>query len=85
VAGILLFVVYLAAAQANSRSDDSNTTAWAVFALTGVVLVVVVFLHGATDGWWPVAIAAAIVVVAATVGQMGPLRQSGKPNNLMTP
>jgi len=85
VAGILLFVVYLAAAQANSRSDDSNTTAWAVFALTGVVLVVVVFLHGATDGWWPVAIAAAIVVAAAAVGQMGPLRQSGKPNNLMTP
>ncbi len=37
VAGILLLVVYVAAAQANSRLDDSNTTAWAVFALMGVV------------------------------------------------
>ena len=65
VAGILLLVVYVAAAQANSRLDDSNTTAWAVFALMGLVLVVVVFLIGASDGWWPSGIAIAIVAAAA--------------------
>jgi len=65
VAGILLLVVYVAAAQANSRLDDSNTTAWAVFALMGLVLVVVVFLIGASDGWWPPGIAIAIAAAAA--------------------
>jgi hypothetical protein len=65
VAGILLLVVYVAAAQANSRLDDSNTTAWAVFALMGIVLVVVVFLNGASEGWWPSGIAAAIAAAAA--------------------
>ena len=58
-------VVYVAAAQANSRLDDSNTTAWAVFALMGTALAVVVFLKGASDGWWPVGIAAAIAAAAA--------------------
>ena len=70
VTPILLFVVYLAAAHANSQLDDSDTTAWAVFALTGIVLVVVVFLHGASHGWWPLAIAAAITVAAVAVGWM---------------
>ena len=65
VAGILLLVVYVAAAQANSRLDDSNTTAWAVFALMGLVLVVVVFLMGASDGWWPPGIAIVIAAAAA--------------------
>jgi hypothetical protein len=65
VAGILLLVVYAAAAQANSRLDDSNTTAWAVFALMGMVLVVVVFLMGAGQGWWPSGIAIAIAAAAA--------------------
>ena len=65
VAGILLLVVYVAAAQANSRLDDSSTTAWAVFALMGIVVAVIVFLTGADVGWWPVAIAAVIVVAAA--------------------
>jgi hypothetical protein len=65
VAGILLLVVYVAAAQANSRLDDSNTTAWAVFALMGLVLVVVVFVTGISDGWWPAGIAAAITAAAA--------------------
>ena len=65
VASILLLVVYVAAAQANSRLDDSSTTAWAVFALMGIVVAVIVFLTGADVGWWPVAIAAVIVVAAA--------------------
>ncbi len=65
VAGILLLVVYVAAAHANSRLDDSNTTAWAVFALMGMVLVVVVFLIGASAGWWPPGIAIAIAAAAA--------------------
>jgi hypothetical protein len=65
VGAILLFVVYVAAAQANSRLDDSNTTAWAWFALMGIVLAVVVFLKGASDGWWPIGIAALIVAAAA--------------------
>jgi hypothetical protein len=64
VAGILLLVVYVAAAQANSRLDDS-TTAWTVFALMAIVLVVVAFLKGASEGWWPTGIAAAIVAAAA--------------------
>ena len=65
VAGILLLVVYVAAAQANSRLDDSSTTAWAVFALMGIVVAVTAFLTGADAGWWPVAIAAVIIVAAA--------------------
>jgi K+ transporter len=65
VAGILLLVVYVAAAQANSRLDDSSTTAWAVFALMGLVVAVTAFLTGADAGWWPVAIAAVIIVAAA--------------------
>jgi hypothetical protein len=65
VAGILLLVVYVAAAQANSRLDNSSTTAWAVFALMGIVVGVTAFLTGADVGWWPVAIAAVIIVAAA--------------------
>jgi hypothetical protein len=80
VGAILLFVVYLAAAQANSRLDDSNTTAWAWFALMGVVLAVVAFLKGASEGWWAVGIAA-IVLAAVAVWAA----QSGKPNILTTP
>jgi uncharacterized membrane protein HdeD (DUF308 family) len=65
VAGILLLVVYVAAAQANSRLNDTSTTAWAVFALMAIVLVVVAFLKGASEGWWPSGIAAAITAAAA--------------------
>jgi hypothetical protein len=65
VAGILLLAVYAAAAHANSRLDDDNTTAWAVFALMAVVSVVVVFLMGTSEGWWPPGIAIAIVAAAA--------------------
>lgn len=65
VAGILLLVVYLLAAQANSRLDDSSTTAWAFFALMGVVLAAAAFLIGVDGGWWAVGIAVAIVGVAA--------------------
>ncbi len=80
VAGLLLLVVYLAAAQAYSRIDDSNTSAWALFALMGLVLGVTVFLKGVSDGWWPAAIAAVVVGVAAVWA-----RQSGKPNSRTTP
>jgi len=65
VAGILLLVVYVAAAHANSRLDDSSATAWARFALMGLVLAVTVFLTGAGAGWWPIGIAAVIVAAAA--------------------
>jgi hypothetical protein len=65
VAGILLLGVYVAAAQANSRLDDENSTAWAVFALMAMVFVVAVFLMGASQGWWPSGIAIAIVAAAA--------------------
>jgi hypothetical protein len=65
VAGILLFVVYLAAAQANSRLDDSNTVAWALFAFMGLTLAVIAFLIGVAQGWWAVGIAAAVVAAAA--------------------
>jgi hypothetical protein len=64
VAGILLFAVYVAAAQANSRLDD-GTTGWSVFALMAIILAVAVFLKGASEGWWPIGIAAAIVAAAA--------------------
>ena len=65
VASILLLVVYVAAAHANSRLDDSSTTAWAVSRLMGLVLAVTVFLTGAGAGWWPIGIAAVIVAAAA--------------------
>jgi hypothetical protein len=65
VAGILLLGVYVAAAQANSRLDDENSTAWALFALMAMVFVVAVFLMGASQGWWPSGIAIAIVAAAA--------------------
>jgi hypothetical protein len=65
VAGILLLAVYVAAAQANSRLDDDNTTAWAVFALMAIALVVVVFLMGASEGWWTPGIAIGITAAAA--------------------
>lgn len=64
VAGVLLLVVYVAAAQANLRIDDS-TTAWAWFAGMGIALAVVVFLYGVSEGWWPMLIAAVIVAAAA--------------------
>lgn len=65
VAGILLLAVYAAAAHANSRLDDENSTAWALSALMATVLVVVAFVMGVSEGWWPSAIAIAIVVAAA--------------------
>jgi hypothetical protein len=84
VAGLLLVAVYLLAAQANSRLDDSSTTAWAWFALTAIVLAVAAFLMGAAYGWWPVAIAV-VVVALAFASAATSLRQSGKPNSLTTP
>jgi hypothetical protein len=65
VAGLLILAVYVAAAQANSRLDDSNTVAWAWFALMGVVLAVVAFLIGASQGWWPVVVTLFVVAAAA--------------------
>jgi hypothetical protein len=65
VAGVLLLVIYVAAAQANSRLDDSSTPAWALFALMGVVLAAVVFLIGVSMSWWSVGIPAGIVAAAA--------------------
>lgn len=65
VGALLLLVVYAAAAHANSRLDDANTTAWAWFAVMGIVLVAVVFLTGLDGGWWPIGIAAVIVGAAA--------------------
>jgi len=69
IAGLLLLVVYVAAAHANSRLDDSNTTAWALFAVMGIALGVVFFVRGASDGWWPIGIAAVIVIVVAAAAR----------------
>ena len=44
-----------------------------------------VFLTGADVGWWPVAIAAVIVVAAAAWAAKIRAGQSGRPNSLMTP
>lgn len=77
VAGILLLVVYVAAAQANSRLDEANTLAWAVFALMAVVVIAAVFLTGAGGGWWSAGIAAAITAAAAVWAlKFGRSRQS---------
>jgi len=71
VAAILLMIVYVAVAHANSRLDDANTVAWALVAAMSVALaaVVAVILAGLGDDmdWWPVTIAAVIVGVAAIV------------------
>jgi hypothetical protein len=71
VAGILLIIVYALAARANSRLDEADTMAWAVFALMGVVLAavvaVVLYGEGGGEGRWPVAIAAVIEGVAAAL------------------
>jgi hypothetical protein len=71
VAGILLIIVYALAARANSRLDEADTMAWAVFALMGVVLAavvaVVLYGQGGGEGRWPVAIAAVIAGVAAAL------------------
>lgn len=71
VAGILLLVVYVAAAHANSRLDQDNTVAWAVFAVMGIELAAAVaaVLSGTSgqSGAWPLMIAAAIVGIAAAV------------------
>jgi hypothetical protein len=64
VAGLLLLSVYVAVAQANSRLDDSSTSAWAWFALTGVGLAVVAFVTGASQSWWPVLVTLIIVAAA---------------------
>lgn len=63
VAGLLLLVLYVAAAHANSRLDDSSTTAWAWLVLMAIVLAIATVLTGASRGWWPVVVA--IVIVAA--------------------
>ena len=74
VAGILLIVVYLAAAHANSRLDQDNTAAWGVFVLIGLALaaavVAVLSGEGAGGGLWPVAIAAAIVGGAVAISRV---------------
>ena len=75
VAGILLMVVYLAAAHANSRLDQDNTAAWVVFALMGLALaaavVAVLSGEGVGGGLWPVAIAAIIVAGAVAAERKG--------------
>jgi hypothetical protein len=83
VAGLLLLAVYLAAAHANSRLDDSSTGAWALFALMGFVLAAALFLTGVGQGWWTVLIAVVVVSVAAVVATNS--RQPGNPNSLTTP
>jgi hypothetical protein len=65
VGGLLLIVVYLLAAQANSRLDHSNTAAWTLFAVMALVLAAAVILKGLAEGWWPVAIAVVILAAAA--------------------
>lgn len=75
VGSLLLLVIYVLAAQANSRLDDSNTAAWALFALMGLVLAAVVFLRGVADGWWPIGIAVVIVAAAAALA----VKRAGPP------
>ena len=74
VAGILLIVVYLGAAHANSRLDQDNTAAWGAFVLMGFALAAAVVAmlsgEGAGGGLWPVAIAAAIVGVAVAISRV---------------
>jgi hypothetical protein len=65
VAGMLLIVLYVLAAQANSRLDDANTATWLLFALMGLVLAVVAFLIGVSQSWWPVGITVVILAAAA--------------------
>jgi hypothetical protein len=65
VGGLLLLAVYLLAAQANSRSDDSSTIAWAVFAAMGVAVAAIAVLKGLAEGWWPVGVALVILAGAA--------------------
>jgi hypothetical protein len=65
VAALLLLVVYVLAAQANSRLNNFSTAAWALFALMGLVLAVVAFLIGVSQSWWPVGIAVVILAAAA--------------------
>ena len=81
VGGLLLLVVYLAAAHGNSRLDDSSTAAWAFFALMGLVLAVVVFLKGVGAGWWSVGIAVVVIAAAgaAAVKRPGPTAQRPRP------
>jgi hypothetical protein len=82
VAGILILVVYVGVAHANSRLDDSSSIAWGVFALMALALVVVTFVVGAGISWWPVGLAAGVVAIAVAVAATS--RQSGKPNSLTT-
>jgi hypothetical protein len=82
VGGLLLMVIYLLAAQANSRLDDSNTAAWALFAVMGLVLAAVVILKGLAEGWWPVAIAVVILATAAAWVVKRPEPQGPRPHPL---
>ncbi|MFI5510113.1 hypothetical protein ACIA48_21820 [Mycobacterium sp. NPDC051804] len=77
VGALLLFVVYLAAAHANSRLDDSSTISWAWFATMAIMVAVIAFLTGASEGWWPVGVAVLVVAAAAAWAV-----QSGKSERL---
>ncbi len=80
VAGLLLIAVYLVAAQANSRIDDSSTIAWAFFALMGLVLAAAVLLKGADAGWWPVGITVVVFGAAAAFAVKRPARPAPRPH-----
>jgi hypothetical protein len=82
VGGLLLIVVYLVAAQANSRLDDSNTAARTLFAVMVLVLAAVVILKGLAEGWWPVGIAGVILAAAAVWAVKRPEPQGPRPHPL---
>jgi len=75
-------VVYLVAAQANSRLDDSNTAARTLFAVMVLVLAAVVILKGLAEGWWPVGIAGVILAAAAVWAVKRPEPQGPRPHPL---
>ena len=80
VGGLLLVAVYLLAAQANSRLDDSSTIAWAFFALMGIALAGAVLLKGADAGWWPVGITVVVIAAAAAFAVKRPARPAPRPH-----
>lgn len=81
VSGVLLLTVYLLAAHANSRLDDSSTIAWALFAAMGFVLAAVVMLKGADTGWWPIGIAIAVAAATAAIAVKRPESPTPRPHH----
>lgn len=78
--GVLLIAVYVLAAHANSRLDDSSTVAWALFAAIGFALLATVVLKGADTGWWPIGIAMAVGAVAAAIAVKRPESPTPRPH-----